>query len=235
VAGVSVKAAVLARCFPFIILSVRTARRSPGEAIRISERRRAMSSALHPGVDLKQVYLAMRYDLVRYVLRRLRDPHNAEDVVSDVYLRLERVTDPIATEVEAQRYIYRIASNLLIDYVRVNNRRLEILETNMVLVEDEGPNFERGVIAQGELALIHEAFDDLPDKARDIIYYSRIAGMTHEQIADRMGISRSLIEKYIIRAMRHFRDRLREAEEIVEPDLPAARPQLRVIPGGAQG
>ena len=197
-----------------------------------------MSGAVHPGVDLKQVYLAMRFDLVRFVLRRLRDPHTAEDVVSDVYLRLDRVTDPIATESEARRYIYRIASNLLIDHVRVNNRRLEILETNIVLVEDEAPSFERGMMAQDELAVIHEAFDDLPDKARDIIFYSRIMGMTHEQIADRMGISRSLIEKYIIRAMRHFRERLREADEIAAPAVaaaPAARPQLRVVPGGAGG
>ncbi|WP_448140373.1 RNA polymerase sigma factor [Sphingopyxis fribergensis] len=194
-----------------------------------------MSSAVQSGVDLKQVYLAMRFDLVRYVLRRLRDVHNAEDLVSDVFLRLDRVTDPIATEIEAQRYIYRITTNLLIDHVRVNSRRLEILETNMVLIEDEGPSFERGVMAQDDLAVIHEAFDDLPDKARDIIYYSRVAGMTHEQIAARMGISRSLIEKYIIRAMRHFRERLRETEDVSVPEIPAERPRLRVVPGGAQG
>jgi len=197
-----------------------------------------MSGAAHPGVDLKQVYLAMRFDLVRFVLRRLRDAHNAEDLVSDVYLRLDRVTDPIATEQEARRYIYRVASNLLIDHVRVASRRHEILEGNMVLLEDEAPNFERGVMAQDELAVIHEAFDDLPDKARDIIYYSRIVGLTHEQIAERMGISRSLIEKYIIRAMRHFRDRLREAEDVPEPAALAAsapRPQLRVVPGGMRG
>lgn len=194
-----------------------------------------MSVAAHPGVDLEQVYLAMRFDLVRFVLRRLRDPHNAEDVVSDVFLRLARVTEPIATELEAQRYIYRIASNLLIDYVRVNGRRLEILEANMVLVENEVPDHERGVMAKDDLAVIHEAFDDLPDKARDIIYYSRVQGLTHEQIADRMGISKSLIEKYIIRAMRHFRERLRETEDIGDVAAPAERqePLLRIVPGGA--
>lgn len=194
-----------------------------------------MSVSVHPAVDLKQVYLRMRYDLVRYALRRLRDAYNAEDIVSEVYLRLERVVDPIATEEEAQRYIYRILRNLVIDYARVNNRRLEIVQANAVLIEDELPSVERGMMAQGELAIIHEAFDDLPDKARDIIYYSRVAGLTHEQIAQRMGISKSLIEKYIIRSMRLFRERLREQDELGKDEpVPAPMVALRVVSGGRE-
>lgn len=192
-----------------------------------------MSVTAHPAIDLEQVYLAMRYDLVRYALRRLRDAATAEDIVSEVFLRLARVAEAIPTELEAQRYIYRITRNLVIDHVRVNNRRLEIVQANTVLIEDELPNVERGIMARGELAIIHEAFDDLPDKARDIIYYSRVAGMTHEQIAQRMGISKSLIEKYIIRSMRLFRDRLREQEDLRESEAPPAPPVvLRVVNGG---
>lgn len=195
-----------------------------------------MTQAAHPAADLRQVYIGMRPAIIRYALRRLREAHAAEDIASEVFLRLERVTEAIPTETEAQHYIWRVAKNLLIDYARVNNRRFEIVQANSVLLEDEMPNVEQGMIAQADLAIIHEAFDDLPHKARDIVYYARVAGMTHQQIADRMGISKSLVEKYIIRAMRHFRERLREAHDVPDsPAAPAAAPVvLRVVAGGRE-
>jgi RNA polymerase sigma-70 factor (ECF subfamily) len=41
----------------------------------------------------------------------------------------------------------------------------------------------------------------------------RVNGLSHTEVADRLGVSKSLVEKYLARLVQHCRARLREAED----------------------
>ncbi len=149
-------------------------------------------------------------ELVCFLNARLGNRHVAEDVVHDAYLRvLERTSQ---TPIEQPRaFLYRTALNLVIDDHRRNAlRQAEPLE---VLDSDEGifsPSPQACVDQGQRLEQLQRALGELTPLCRDSFMLRKIEGLSHPQIAERLGISRSLVEKHIVNAMKHCRVRLRE-------------------------
>lgn len=167
-------------------------------------------SSLGPA-ELQSVFLEIKPEIEDAIRRRVNyDPHLAQDLVHDVYLAWNNVTVKFSTRSDARGYLYRMAVNLAHDHRKVEARRAEILRTAAPLYElhsvDEGPEAE--VFARAEVARIEEALKELPKHCRDILILSRVYGKTHGEIAAELGISKSLIEKYIVKALLHCRDRL---------------------------
>ena len=52
------------------------------------------------------------------------------------------------------------------------------------------------------------ALADLPQAVQTSFRLHKIDGLTHAQVAERMGVSRSLIEKHMMSALRHLSQRL---------------------------
>jgi RNA polymerase sigma-70 factor (ECF subfamily) len=67
---------------------------------------------------------------------------------------------------------------------------------------------ERSIEQRERLALLRGAIDELPPRCREVFVLHKLDGLSHADVADRLGISRNMVEKHVIRAMRHFRDRL---------------------------
>ncbi len=64
------------------------------------------------------------------------------------------------------------------------------------------------------LAQLDVAMDQLPTNARLALLLNRLEGLTHAQIATRLGVSESTVGKYIVQAVRHCRDSLSKKEWI---------------------
>ena len=66
---------------------------------------------------------------------------------------------------------------------------------------------------QGQrLEMLERALAELPAACRDSFLLRKLEGLSHLQIAERLSISRSLVEKHIVNAMKHCRVRMREWE-----------------------
>jgi RNA polymerase sigma-70 factor (ECF subfamily) len=149
-------------------------------------------------------------ELVYFLRARLGNPQQAEDVVHDAYLRvLERSSE---TPIEQPRaFLYRTAMNLVIDGKRYTAlRQMESLD---VLEGDErffSPPPQADIDHKQRLDLVRQALDELSPVCRESFYLRKLEGMSHPQIADRLGISKGMVEKYIVNAMKHCRLRMRE-------------------------
>ena len=55
---------------------------------------------------------------------------------------------------------------------------------------------------------IERALAELPLNCRRIFIWQKIEGLTQQEIAERMGLSKNMVEKYMIRTLRHLRERL---------------------------
>jgi len=151
-------------------------------------------------------------ELLRFLSAKLGDRQAAADVAHDAYLRVmerasqERIDSPRA-------FLYRTALNLVIDEHRRNAvRRNEPLE---VLDEEEryhAPSPHRSLAQSQRLGMLQRALDELPALCRDAFLLRKLEGLSHDEIAERLGISRPLVEKHIVNAMKHCRLRMREWE-----------------------
>jgi RNA polymerase sigma-70 factor (ECF subfamily) len=160
---------------------------------------------IDPG--LLRAFLENHPDLVRFLSRRLRCLFTARDLAQEVYLRLARAGGEDTVE-NPRALLFRIAANLATDHVRVQGRRAELLqEANAMLWDQEDEiSPERQILARDELARIGAALASLPERTRHVFYLNRFEGVAQSEIACRLGISRTSVEKHMRRAWARVAD-----------------------------
>lgn len=155
---------------------------------------------------LLAVYLERRPALVRSFAARTGSTDRAEDIVQDLYIRLLGLTEASAAEVQNPvAFLYRIGGNLVIDAVRQGRRATARdqawTETSGEVVDGlsvaDAPSPEDAAWARLKLDQVSRALEGVAPKARQAFRLHRIDGLTHAQIADRLGVSTSSVEKYL--------------------------------------
>jgi len=146
-----------------------------------------------------------------YVTHQLRCAHTAADVVQDTFVRLAQQPSD-AADSNPRAYLYRVAHNLAVDH----HRRLERRATEstpheaMSEIADETPAPERWIDGHRRVAALQRAMIELPVLTQQIFQLNRIEGLTYSEVAKRLGISESSVQKHLARAvqqaMRCMRD-----------------------------
>ena len=148
--------------------------------------------------------------LLRYIGHKFGSDQ-AEDIVQDAIHNMIRAGEKIETLESPQAYLYRSAYNLGLDRIRKQIRHQayvqEVGMRNEGMQEEEGGSLEKSVVAQQDIALIQDALDKLPPNCRQAFLLSRLEGQTHKEISQRLGVSVSTIEKYIMRTMKYLSEK----------------------------
>jgi RNA polymerase sigma-70 factor (ECF subfamily) len=158
--------------------------------------------------ELQSVFAQMRGELLRFLTRRTGNPATAADLSQDVFEKLSSIGAEIPDHQKARSYLFRMAGNLAIDHRRVEARRAEILEGSQVLFEDVTFSPEAIAVSRDQLRRLEEALAELPAKVREVLVLARMHGLSHREVASRLGVSVSLVEKYQLKALMHCRERM---------------------------
>jgi RNA polymerase sigma-70 factor (ECF subfamily) len=147
--------------------------------------------------------------LYRYLLRLCRHRASAEDVFQDVWGKIIKARASYRPTAKFTTFMYRVAHNCFIDYVRRNKRHATNLELDTELHADvsEQPDVvvERS-LAKERLAL---ALHELPDEQRDAFLLFEEAGLSIDQIASVTGSNRETAKS----RLRYANNKLRTAIE----------------------
>jgi RNA polymerase sigma factor (sigma-70 family) len=147
----------------------------------------------------------LREPLAGYFRRRVREPAEAADLVQEVFLRLS--TRGEAERIEHLRsYVFQVASSVLAD--RHRRRTVRHAEAHVPFDPERsaaaeiGP--ERIVAGREALKVALAALDRLPERTRTVFVLRRLEAMPYRDIAGRLGISVSAVEKHMVRAVAHL-------------------------------
>lgn len=174
--------------------------------------------------DFATLYRATISPLRRYLSRLLGNEADAQDIAHDAYLRLHRSTTP-ADQPEA--VLYTTARRLAIN--RLKRRSISPLGTAgsadpaHATAASAAPGVEQQVMARQELALLETAIAELPPGCRSVLLLRKVELLSHRDIAHRLGIAVSTVEKQHARALRLLRAAL-PAEAFSLPKPSAADP-----------
>ena len=148
-------------------------------------------------------------DLKRFLLGILRNQEDVNDVAQDAYLKLYRLSKPEQIKYP-KALLFRAASNLAID--RLNKRAHPSNSTELELdaLPDDKPGLERVVASQEAFDYLLKIIDELPQRRRQVLVMKRFSQLTHQQISKKLGITKSMVEQHMTRALKHCRSRLRE-------------------------
>jgi RNA polymerase sigma-70 factor (ECF subfamily) len=169
--------------------------------------------------DLKAVFLEQRPMLIRLLVARLGSREEAEDIAQEMWLKLERL--PATPLDHAGAYLFRMAANLATDR-RIAATRSRSRDTAWLEAQpgtDECPTIERSILARQRLARLEAVVADMPDRMRAALRMFRVEELPQKQIAERLGVTVSAVEKLLHRAM----TRIHEAERSAPVDIDERR------------
>ena len=154
-------------------------------------------------------WLAYYDELVGVWSRRTGNRHDAEDAAHDAIERLLKADASVA--LKARGYLFQAAGHRLIDRWRRQDRAEhvpwdELDDADQLRVDDPEASLRASRLAD-DLANV---LTELPPKCRQAFVLNRIEGWTQAEVAQHMGLSKNMIERYVMRAIEHVRDRLRD-------------------------
>ena len=151
-------------------------------------------------------FLAHYEELIGTWTRRLKNRQQAEDLAHDTFVRV--LESEGATVEQPRAYLHQTARNIAVDAYRRQDRR-DALEQDAVYDEVPPAGDPEQYMHAIQLAdSIEKALSELPLNCRKIFVWQKIEGRTQAEIAERLGLSKNMVEKYMIRTLRHLRDRL---------------------------
>lgn len=150
-------------------------------------------------------------DLLQFLTRRMSDRQRAADVAQETYLKLVKIEQQAIPVLHARSFIFRVAGNLAIDALRREQRIAANHQTSEAAGElpCPAPPPEAALLASERLQMLDQALLELSSNARQALLLNRVEGLTQAQIARRLGVSESMVAKYIGQALRHCRDWLK--------------------------
>ena len=152
--------------------------------------------------------------LRRFLRRRVRNAADIPDIIQEVFLRLLRV--PNHETIRApEAYIFTVAQHVAQQHTLRSAPGTASVELGDLLSElravtETDPALEAS--AQECLEELDQALHELSPKIQATFLLHRRDGLTMDQVSERLGISRPMAKKYLVKALVHFRKRLRETE-----------------------
>lgn len=148
--------------------------------------------------------------LRRFFSKRVKEQHEIDDLVQDVFVRLVRKVHADGSKIVAG-YVFQTAQSVLNDWLRKRQVRQasaheEIQIERPDLKDDSTP--ERVLVGKQSLAKATAAVLELPEVTRTIFLLRRLEGMRYGDIAKRLGMPMSTVEKHMARAVAHLDMRL---------------------------
>lgn len=139
--------------------------------------------------------------LISWLRRKLGCPHSAADLAQDTFIRLMSSRPDDLRQPRA--YLATVANSLVVDQWRRQALERAYSAELARLPEVLAPSPEEKLVLLEALARIDTLLDGLNPKARTAFLLSRLDGMSYPDIAQRLGVCLSSVEKYMAQALRH--------------------------------
>lgn len=146
---------------------------------------------------ISKTFLENNDFLKRFLMGFLKCEQSVEDIVQDVYIKAYKAekTKPIE---HPKAFLFTIAKNLALNELNRKNKQIfSYIDEVTDSVEEESDSLESELEANNKIELYCQAIAELPEKCRKVFLLRKVHGMKHQDIADKLNISLSSVEKYL--------------------------------------
>ncbi len=155
--------------------------------------------------------MSLYRDSIYYMLvRMVKNKDDAEDLTLMTFGKAFRYLDKYTPKYAFSTWLYRIALNNSIDFMRVKNNMPQYFEEDLYtsnttsIIDQSEDNLQRTpeeeIIDKQRLQMLRAAVSELPDKYRKVIELRYYEDLAYEDIAERLGLSLSNVKIQIMRA-----------------------------------
>lgn len=161
----------------------------------------ATENSLHQ--EISTLYSDHHGWLQGWLRKKLGNAFDAADLAQDTFVRVLGKPRDLDALREPRAWLTAIAHGLLVDHVRRQEIERAYLDAVAHLPESSQPSPEARLTMLEALLAIDVLLDGLAFKVRSAFLMSRLEELTYPEIAARLSVSLSSVEKYMATAIRH--------------------------------
>ena len=163
----------------------------------------------------KTLFERHRDKLYNYLFRITKSKEIAEEIVIDVFLKLWQGRDLVVEIKNIEAFLHKVACNKALDFLRMaaRHKRLQEFVKQEIMARPAQPN---ETLQENECRdLLNKAMQQLSPQRRHIFSLSRDHGLTHEEIASRLNLSRHTVRNTIAEGLKLVRRFLKDHHAII--------------------
>jgi len=152
--------------------------------------------------EIEKLYEQFRKPLLRYISYKVSDAYTVEEILNDVFFKASKSLDTLKEQTKVQSWLYKIASNLIIDYYRKRKDTYTEINEEIHFGEDEN---EEMVI--NELGCCVEGFmKQLPEQYSDSLKAVYLNEMTQKEYAQQNDLNLSTVKSQVKRGRESLKE-----------------------------
>jgi RNA polymerase sigma-70 factor, ECF subfamily len=141
-------------------------------------------------------------ELKGFVYKRVKDKALTEDIVHDVFLKVQAKIHQVKESDKLSGWIYQITRNTITDHFRKNSKSINSKDIDW---ESSPPNFNDCVTNT-----INELIPTLPDKYRIPLEMTELQNMSQLEVADKLGLNYTTAKARVQRARQMLKEKMDE-------------------------
>jgi RNA polymerase sigma-70 factor (ECF subfamily) len=146
---------------------------------------------------------------LKYIAAFIKSDQVAEELVMDVFMKIWLGRDVVMNIENLDAFLFRVAKNKAIDFLRSAARDSglsQLLHERIDMMA--GERSDAGLLMREYEEKLREAIDLLSPQRKKVYLISREEELTHNEIAECLGISRNTVNNHIVMARQFIRDYL---------------------------
>jgi len=140
----------------------------------------------------------------------LKNENDAEELVQNVFLKIWDKREFIDTSQNIKAFIFKIAVNTIYDFIRHKNIEHAFQDYARINYKTSDNFTWHSVIFEEMQGTLNNLVTLLPDQQQTIFRLSKQDGLTNDEIAEKLNLSKRTVENHLYRALsflkKHFKD-----------------------------
>ena len=158
-----------------------------------------------------RIFEMYRQRLYTYLLGIIKSAAVAEDILVDVFMKLWIGREMLVRIENLEGFLHKVAYNKAMDFFKTTARHARLQQVYAQRISDQTErSLDEGLIDEECRRILQNAINQLPPQRKLIYTLSREQGLTHEEIARALNLSRNTVKSTIMAATRSISEYLQK-------------------------